>query len=247
MTGENLARNAQPDAVDLLGRASPGSVLSCFLPASNYHAGMGRTSDARQRLMDAAHELIWEFSYGSVTIEAICDRAGVKKGSFYYFFNSKSELAVAALAAYRADRVVKVMSFFGPSSSALEPVWKYLDLVVHEQFAAYEQNGQVLGCPLFTLGSEICTQDEKLRTVIAELLTSGLKFFHDCLRDAVARGEIEDKNIDLKARLLWAFYEGTLTRARIENNPELVRHLTSEAIELVGARPRAQVLDTAVA
>ena len=197
--------------------------------------------------MDAAHELIWEFSYGSVTIEAICNRAGVKKGSFYYFFSSKSELAIAAIAAYRADRVIKVMSFFGPSSSALEPVWKYLDLVVHEQISAYEQNGQVLGCPLFTLGSEICTQDEGLRAVIAELLTSGLKFFEDCLRNAAASGEIEDKNIELKGRLLWAFYEGTLTRARIENNPELVRHLCSEAIEFIGARPRPQALDSAVA
>jgi TetR/AcrR family transcriptional repressor of nem operon len=197
--------------------------------------------------MNAAHELIWGFSYGSVTIEAICQRAGVKKGSFYYFFNSKSELTIAAIAAYRAERVLLVMSFYRHGESALEPVWRYLDLVIQEQFSAYEQNGQVLGCPLFTLGSEICTQDEKLRVVIAELLTSGLKFFDDCLRDAVVRGEIEDKNIGLKARMLWAFYEGTLTRARIENNPELVRNLCVEAIEMIGARPRAQVLESAVA
>ncbi len=197
--------------------------------------------------MDAAHELIWEFSYGSVTIEAICERAGVKKGSFYYFFDSKSELAIAALAAYRAERVIQVMSFFGAGVSGLEPVWRYLDLVVQEQLSAYEQNGQVLGCPIFTLGSEICTQDEKLRKVIAELLTSGLKFFEDCLQDAADRGEIENKNINLKARLLWSFYEGTLTRARIENDPELVRHLCAEAMELLGARPRAQMLESAVA
>ncbi len=58
---------------------------------------MGRTSDAKERLMDAALDLIWEESYGSVTIDDICKRAEVKKGSFYYFFSSKSELAVAAL------------------------------------------------------------------------------------------------------------------------------------------------------
>ncbi|MEJ0000093.1 MAG: TetR/AcrR family transcriptional regulator [Verrucomicrobiota bacterium] len=50
---------------------------------------MGRKSDSRQRLMDAAHGLIWSYSSGAVTIEAICDRARVKKGSFYYFFDSK--------------------------------------------------------------------------------------------------------------------------------------------------------------
>ena len=58
---------------------------------------MGRTSDAKERLLDAALDLIWERSYGDVTIDAICEKAGVKKGSFYYFFDSKSELAAAAL------------------------------------------------------------------------------------------------------------------------------------------------------
>jgi len=38
-----------------------------------------------------------EEGYGVVTIDDICQRAGVKKGSFYYFFESKSALAVAAL------------------------------------------------------------------------------------------------------------------------------------------------------
>ena len=60
---------------------------------------MGRKSDAKERLLDAALDLIWERSYGVVTIDAICEKAGVKKGSFYYFFESKSALAVAALEA----------------------------------------------------------------------------------------------------------------------------------------------------
>src|ERR1700679_2572132 len=58
---------------------------------------MGSTSDADQRLKKAAMALMWEESYGSVTIDQICQRADVKKGSFYYFFKSKAELAVAAL------------------------------------------------------------------------------------------------------------------------------------------------------
>ena len=58
---------------------------------------MGRVSDAKERLMEAVRELIWTGSYGSTTIDQICEKAGVKKGSFYYFFDSKSDLAVAAL------------------------------------------------------------------------------------------------------------------------------------------------------
>ena len=54
---------------------------------------MGRVSDAKERLMEAVLELIWTGSYGSTTIDQICEKAGVKKGSFYYFFDSKAELA----------------------------------------------------------------------------------------------------------------------------------------------------------
>lgn len=46
------------------------------------------------RLIDAATNLMWE-SYGEASLGAICERASEKKRSFYYFFNSKSELAVA--------------------------------------------------------------------------------------------------------------------------------------------------------
>ena len=58
---------------------------------------MGRTSNARQRLLNAASDLLWEKSYHSVTVDEVCARAGVQKGSLYHFFDSKSALAVAAL------------------------------------------------------------------------------------------------------------------------------------------------------
>ncbi len=57
---------------------------------------MPRISDAKPRLMDAARTLIWENSYGSTSVDAICLKAGVRKGSFYHFFESKSALATEA-------------------------------------------------------------------------------------------------------------------------------------------------------
>ncbi|HSH94300.1 MAG TPA: helix-turn-helix domain-containing protein, partial [Roseimicrobium sp.] len=53
---------------------------------------MPRISDAKQRLMDAAQNLIWERSYGATSVDDICAKADVRKGSFYHFFRSKSEL-----------------------------------------------------------------------------------------------------------------------------------------------------------
>jgi len=201
---------------------------------------MGRTSDSRQRLMDAAHALIWGYSYGAVTIEAICDRARVKKGSFYYFFDSKADLAVAAINAWWEERRALMGVIFAPEVPPLERISRYLAFVVERQLQVHQETGQVLGCPLFTLGSEISTQDERLRSLVQEILLTGARLFEAAIREAQLAGEIDKTNVSLKARQLWGFYEGTLTRSRIENNPELLHNLVSDALELVGARTQLE-------
>jgi TetR/AcrR family transcriptional regulator, transcriptional repressor for nem operon len=203
---------------------------------------MGRKSDSRQHLMDAAHELIWEYSYGAVTIEAICERARVKKGSFYYFFDSKSDLAVAAIEAWWVERKALAEGLIRSEARPLDRVWRYLDFVAQRQLTAHEETGQVLGCPLFTLGAEICTQDDRILSLIQEILSYGANYFEQAIREAQACGDIAGSDAPLKGRLLWSFYEGTLTRARIENNPDLIRNLVSDAYELIGARPALAVV-----
>jgi TetR/AcrR family transcriptional repressor of nem operon len=197
---------------------------------------MGRTSDSRQRLMHAAHELIWGYSYGAVTIEAICAHAKVKKGSFYYFFDSKADLAVAAINAWWDERRQLMDHVFHPSVRPLDRIAGYLGHVVQSQLEKFEASGQVLGCPLFTLGSEISTQDERIRTLLHGILGTLARHFEAAIRDAQAAGDVEGSDATLKGRHLWAFYEGTLTQARIDNNPELLRHLCADALALIGAR-----------
>ena len=47
---------------------------------------MARPSQAKENLIKAATDLIWEHSYGSTSVDDICARAEVRKGSFYHFF-----------------------------------------------------------------------------------------------------------------------------------------------------------------
>src|SRR5260221_9067997 len=154
---------------------------------------MGRTSDARERLMDAANELIWEYSYGAVTIDAICERAAVKKGSFYYFFDSKSDLAVAAIDAWWNQRLALIEEMFQPEVPPLDRIRRYLDFIVQRQLKAFEESGQVLGCPLFTLGAEVCTQDERIRSRICGFLAQMTRCIEEAIAEAQAAGEIDGR------------------------------------------------------
>ncbi|QTR01671.1 TetR/AcrR family transcriptional regulator, partial [Saccharothrix algeriensis] len=60
-----------------------------------------------QKLLDAAGELMRGQGYGAMSVAGICELAGVRKGSFYHFFDSKQVLAVEALrAAWAAEEAL---------------------------------------------------------------------------------------------------------------------------------------------
>src|SRR5262249_51823852 len=147
---------------------------------------MGRVSDAKDRLMDAVLELIWVGSYGSTTIDDICEKAGVKKGSFYYFFDSKCDLAVAALEADWERRRPEFDAVFSPTVPALERLRGLCDLAYRKQMEMKQRCGHVLGCPLYALGSEICTQEQKLQAKVQQMLGQCNKYVESAIRDAQA-------------------------------------------------------------
>jgi len=197
---------------------------------------MPRVSDMKERLTDAAMDLIWENSYGSTSVDAICERAGAKKGSFYYFFKSKSELAAAALDADWRKRKVDMDNIFSPTVPPLERLARYFDFV-HDRLAELQKKcGAVLGCPLFALGSEVSTQDDVLRDKVQEILDRKVKYFESAIRDAHAHGLIVAPDAKAKAKGLFACFQGTLTQARIENNVELVREFKDVALDFLGAK-----------
>ena len=131
---------------------------------------MGRVSDAKQRLMDAVLDLIWSGSYGSTTIDQICEKAGVKKGSFYYFFDSKAELAAEAIEASWLDLRTELDGIFSATVPPLERLKQYCDFTYKFQHEIKVKYGRVLGCPQASLGSEICTQEDALQKKIQEIM-----------------------------------------------------------------------------
>src|SRR5712671_3109614 len=145
---------------------------------------MGRVSDAKERLMDAVRELVWTGSYGSTTIDQICEKAGVKKGSFYYFFDSKADLAVAALDENWQKRRPELDSIFSSTVPPLERLQRYCDYGYRFQTEIRSKCGCVLGCPLFSLGSEVSTQEDRLQKKIQDILEYKRKYLESAIRDA---------------------------------------------------------------
>ena len=197
---------------------------------------MPRVSDMKERLTDAAMDLIWENSYGSTSVDDICQRAGAKKGSFYYFFKSKSELAAAALEADWTKKRVEMDKLFSPTVPPLERFERYFDFV-HDRLSEIQKKcGSILGCPLLCLGSEVSTQDEPLRAKVQEILDRKVRYFESAIRDAHSQGLIVAPDANLKAKALFACFQGTLGHARIHNDLAGVRDFKNVALDVLGAR-----------
>ena len=56
-----------------------------------------RSHPSKTKLLDAALRVIRAKGYSATRIEDICSAAGVTKGSFFHHFNSKEDLALAAV------------------------------------------------------------------------------------------------------------------------------------------------------
>jgi TetR/AcrR family transcriptional repressor of nem operon len=197
---------------------------------------MGRVSDAKERLMEAVRELIWTGSFGSTTIDQICERAGVKKGSFYYFFDSKADLAVAALDEESQRRRPDLDAIFSPTVPPLERLKKYCEYGLQFQTEMCKKYGCVLGCPLFSLGAEVSTQEDKLQKKIQEMLDQKRRYLETAIRDAHAAGLIDAPDAAAKARALFAYYQGTVTAARIENCLDVLRDAIRGTYDWLGVK-----------
>src|SRR5215469_17282053 len=106
-----------------------------------------RVSESKLKLLQTAHELIWRQSYGSVGVDQICEHSGVKKGSFYHFFRSKSDLAVAAYEYHWQELREKLDVVFSKDKPPLQRLDDYFRQIYDRQRERMEIFGRMLGCP----------------------------------------------------------------------------------------------------
>lgn len=198
-------------------------------------------SETKIRLLETAHELIWRSSYGSVSVDGICEKANIKKGSFYHFFPSKAELALATIDWYMGTVTEKLNDIFSPSRHPIERFELVADYIYEKQEGMRQQFGQVCGCPFITLGSEIGAQNEVIGQKITSSCTQTMSYYESSLRDLIALNLISpETNVKIKAEEIYAFIIGQMMLARIKNDLEFIRNdFKDSLLKLIGIKEDA--------
>jgi TetR/AcrR family transcriptional repressor of nem operon len=195
---------------------------------------MGRTSDAREKLLEVAFDLIWNNSYGGVSVDQICERASVNKGSFYHFFPSKADLTVAAYEAHWQRLRPELDRIFSPQTPPLERIEQYCRYFYEVQKEKFNKCGHVLGCPFASVGCELSNQDEKIRCKVQEMFDRNCKYLETAIADATREGLMRIENPRPLARALFGCVLGMLIQARVRNDPKVLLDLETAALRMIG-------------
>ena len=193
-------------------------------------------SESKRKLLETAMEMIWESSYGSVSVEDICVRAGVNKGSFYHAFKSKSDLAVAAFERHWEHKQPKLDKIFSPLVPPLERLDNYCQMIIDDQKEKYASFGKMLGCPFCSVGCELSTQDEKIRLKAEEMSQRRLRYIESLVRDLAVAGYIEAGDTMELAQEVRTYITGVLMQAKLENSMRRVERLQQGIMRLLGLK-----------
>lgn len=182
------------------------------------------SSNTKQTILNVASDLIWRYSYSSVSVDDICKAANIKKGSFYHFFPSKVDLAIAVMDECYKSKKSEYDRIFSAQTPPLTRFEQLADFFYNMQADAAAKHGQVCGCPFTSLGSEMAGQEDRIRQKLNELNKRYECYYENAIRDLIAEGLLpQETNVKIKSKEIFTYLVGLLTIARIQNDLELIK------------------------
>jgi len=131
-------------------------------------AGVGRRTDAKQKMVQAAKQLIRQRGYNATAFSDVLELSGTSRGSVYFHFpGGKTQLAIEAAEAHAFEQVEIIDRAAGQATSAGQLIELYVGLGRDGMIAG--DYGR--GCAVAPLIIEGATQDS------AEIAETGRRAF----------------------------------------------------------------------
>ncbi|MFE6756842.1 TetR/AcrR family transcriptional regulator [Streptomyces sp. NPDC057684] len=197
---------------------------------------MGRRSDAREKILTSAQSLIELRGYSALGVAEICKAAGVPKGSFYYFFESKEALALAVLdehwTAQRTDWA-RVLQDDAEPLSRLRRLFEETEAGLR---AGQQSCGTVSGCMFGNLTLELSNQTEPIRKRLQQIFDAQVEMVERVIAEAREREEVTVGDAREAARSVVAQLEGQVLFAKLYNDTQHLEGLWANCLSLLSAR-----------
>ena len=121
-----------------------------------------RGRQTRQRIVDAAAEVVAEKGAVGASLDEVGARASASRSQLYHYFDDKADL-LKAVAEATNDAVLGGQQELFAELGSWEGLAKWMDALVGLQ----EQTGGRGGCPIGTLVGQLGEHDDDIRSVLA--------------------------------------------------------------------------------
>jgi TetR/AcrR family transcriptional repressor of nem operon len=174
--------------------------------------------DKRKSLLEAGMSIMLEKGYTNTGIQEVLTSLGVPKGSFYHYFDSKENYAIAI-----------IQHFDEEYSADLQRTLTNTRETPLQRLRTYCESGrQALlndecrkGCLIGNLSQEMSDQSEVLRKELSTVITRRLALFTDCIEEGQKLGEITKvATPDKLAEVLMCGINGAVMQAKTLKNIE---------------------------
>lgn len=163
---------------------------------------------SKEQLIECAARLFLEKGYNATGINEILCSTGLSKGSFYFYFSSKKDLAMSVSEYYSQIRITEV------SEAARDKTWEdFIEKLVGDIIKNAKEAGN-FGCPMAVLGMETAF----LEPDIAAKNYASLKSMIGIFKDVLKRSGISEEKAIISAERSFAIYEGYLLFYRLSKD-----------------------------
>ena len=183
---------------------------------------MKKGEESRQRLICCAAELFWKNGYSATGINEILTRTGLPKGSFYFYFKSKDELAVEVIAYYQSI----ILEHFQVLS--VEKDWKDFVNAAFDYLLNRTENQVFSGCPLAVMGMETAFYKPEIAARYMDALKEFQKLFYDVLLQSGLPGN----HAEILSQRFLAMYQGEILLGRISSDISYLETARKNLVEM---------------
>ncbi len=175
----------------------------------------------RDTLVRTGTRLLLRSGYRGTGVQDVLAEAGVPKGSFYHYFESKEALGLEALRAYSESHSELLERHLGDRSRP--PLQRLRDYFA-DLICSFEEGEWSTGCLIGTLSQELAGQNETFRQEIEEIYGRWRGRIADCLREAQAGGELRaDADAESLADFCLSSWQGALQHMKVERSDRPLR------------------------
>jgi TetR/AcrR family transcriptional regulator, transcriptional repressor for nem operon len=178
------------------------------------NAGTG--SHTREALLRAGVAALTEKGFSATGIDEILRAAGVPKGSFYHYFQSKEAFGAELIQRYAEYFAQKLDRHF--LNDLLSPLNR-LRAFIADAESSMQRFDFRRGCLIGNLGQEMGALPEAYRAQLAEVFCDWQARTAQCLEAASQAGEITPAADTARlAAFFWIGWEGAVLRAKLERH-----------------------------